>query len=50
MRNNLPVSNIEIELDERALIVSKTDQKGQITYINRDFIDISGFTEAELIG
>ena len=50
MRNNLPVSNIEIQLDERALIVSKTDQKGQITYINRDFIDISGFTEAELIG
>jgi methyl-accepting chemotaxis protein len=25
------------------LIVSKTDLKGQITYINKDFIDVSGF-------
>ena len=50
MRNNLPVTNIEIQLDEHTLIVSKTDLKGQITYINKDFLDISGFTEAELIG
>ena len=26
-------------------IVTKTDLKGQITYANRAFIDISGFTE-----
>lgn len=50
MRNNLPVTNVEIQLDAHTLIVSKTDLKGQITYINKDFIDISGFTEAELIG
>ncbi|HSG21482.1 MAG TPA: Cache 3/Cache 2 fusion domain-containing protein, partial [Azonexus sp.] len=50
MRNNLPVSNVEIQLDDHALIVSKTDLKGQITYINQDFINISGFTEVELIG
>ena len=50
MRNNLPVTNIEVQLDEHTLIVSKTDLKGQITYINKDFLDISGFTEAELIG
>ena len=50
MRNNLPVTNVEVQLDEHTLIVSKTDLKGQITYINKDFIDISGFTEAELIG
>ncbi|MDP3539364.1 MAG: methyl-accepting chemotaxis protein [Azonexus sp.] len=50
MRNNLPVTNVEIELDDHVLIVSTTDLKGQITSINKDFIDISGFTEAELIG
>ena len=50
MRNNQPVTNVEIQLDEHSLIVSKTDLKGRITYINRDFLEISGFTEAELIG
>jgi methyl-accepting chemotaxis protein len=50
MRTNLPVSNKEIPLGEETLIVSKTNLKGQLTYINRDFIDISGFSEAELIG
>ncbi len=50
MRNNMPVTNVEIQLKDTTLIVSKTDLKGQITYINRDFIDISGFSEQELIG
>ena len=50
MRTNLPVTQKEVELSESALIVSKTNLKGQITYINRDFLDISGFTEAELLG
>lgn len=50
MRNNLPVNQVEVQLDDHTLIVSKTDLKGQITYINKDFITISGFTEAELIG
>ena len=50
MRNNQPVTQNEVQLDAQSLIVSKTDLKWQITYINKDFIDISGFTEAELIG
>ena len=50
MRTNLPVTNNEIQLTDATLIVSKTDLKGRITYINKDFLDISGFTEAELIG
>ena len=50
MRNNQPVTQNEILLDAQSLIVSKTDLKGMITFINKDFIDISGFTEAELIG
>jgi len=31
-------------------IVSKADKNGIITYINQKFCDISGYTEAELIG
>ncbi len=50
MRINMPVTNVEVQLQETTLIVSKTDLKGQITYVNRDFLEISGFTEAELIG
>ncbi|WP_374247400.1 methyl-accepting chemotaxis protein, partial [Zoogloea sp.] len=50
MKINMPVTQHEVELSEHSLIVSKTDLKGQITYINRDFIEISGFSESELLG
>ena len=50
MRNNLPVTDVEVQLDEHALIVSKTDIKGRITQVNSDFIAVSGYSEAELIG
>ncbi len=50
MRINQPVTQREVVLSETDLIVSKTDLKGQITYINQDFVRISGFNEAELIG
>ncbi|GAA5158221.1 methyl-accepting chemotaxis protein [Viridibacterium curvum] len=50
MRINMPVTNHELPLGQDTMIVSKTDTKGRITYVNRDFIDISGFTETELIG
>ena len=50
MRNNQPVTQNEIALTSESLIVSKTDLKGLITFVNKDFVDISGFSEAELIG
>jgi aerotaxis receptor len=50
MRTNLPVTNNEIQLSDQKSIVSKTDLKGRITYINPYFIEISGFTEEELMG
>jgi len=50
MKNNQPVTDKEVLLTPETLIVSKTDLKGRITYINRDFLEISGFSEAELIG
>ena len=50
MRKNLPVSNVEYQLGDDALIVSKTDPKGKLAYFNKQFVDASGFTEAELMG
>ncbi|MCQ9376448.1 PAS domain S-box protein, partial [Methyloversatilis sp. XJ19-13] len=50
MRINSPVTGREVEVTERHNIVSRTDLKGQIVYVNRDFVDISGFEESELIG
>jgi methyl-accepting chemotaxis protein len=50
MRTNTPVTNLEIPVNETQRIVSKTDLKGLITYINKDFVEISGFTEQETIG
>ena len=50
MKMNLPVTSNEKILNDNALIVTKTDLKGIITYVNRDFIDISGYSEQELMG
>ncbi|MDP1557908.1 MAG: methyl-accepting chemotaxis protein [Nitrosomonas sp.] len=50
MRVNLPVSNIEYPIGDDTLIVSTTDTKGRITYVNQTFIEVSGFTEDELLG
>lgn len=37
-------------LNDEDFIVSKTDLRGVITYGNRIFIDISGYSERELLG
>jgi PAS domain S-box-containing protein len=50
MRTNLPVTNIEHPIHDDALIVSKTDPKGKLAYFNKQFVDASGFSEAELMG
>lgn len=50
MRINQPVTNREVYLKDDTLIVSKTDMGGKILYVNRDFIEISGFSKEELIG
>mgnify|MGYP006314519447 FL=1 len=50
MRQNFPVTGRNVELPHDVNILSTTASKSQITYVNPDFIKISGFTEAELIG
>ena len=35
---------------DASAIVSKTDINGKITYVNKRFVDISGYTKEELIG
>jgi aerotaxis receptor len=50
MRVNSPVMDKEFQLDSNETIVSTTDLRGNITYANQYFIEVSGFTEQELIG
>jgi methyl-accepting chemotaxis protein len=50
MRQNLPVTGNEYLLKDGIQIVSATDMKGIITFCNPDFIEASGFSEAELMG
>ena len=50
MKKNLPVTQVEESYSDSANILSTTNLKGAISYVNDDFIKISGFTEDELIG
>lgn len=49
MKKNLPVTEKEIALGKKDVITSATDPKGAITFINDEFLKISGFSEDELI-
>ena len=50
MRLNMPVTQKETILNEGMTIVSTTDLQGNINYANQYFIEISGFSESELLG
>ncbi len=39
-----------IEMKEEDFIVSKTDLKGRLTYVNKIFMEMAGYTEEELLG
>lgn len=42
--------NIEVPYPAGKLIVSRTDARGVITHANKVFVEMSGYTESELIG
>ena len=49
MRNNQPITQRERTFPAQQRLISTTDLKGQITYCNDAFVDISGFTPDVLI-
>lgn len=50
MRLNQPITDREIDFPADEPLVSRTDPGGRITFVNRAFIGVSGFTQDELIG
>jgi len=49
MRSNITPSGKELFFNKDEIIVSKTDTKGLMTYTNRVFIRLAGYTEQEII-
>ena len=43
-------TDIEIPFPDGRLIVSRTDLEGNITHLNKSFIEMSGYTRDELLG
>ncbi|WP_316044042.1 methyl-accepting chemotaxis protein [Variovorax sp. N23] len=50
MRVNLPVTAVEYLLPPGVALVSRTDLKGRITYVNPAFVEASGFSVDALMG
>lgn len=50
MKRRIIPTQIERRLGDEDFIVSKTDPTGRITYANRIFMEIAGYTESELLG
>ncbi|QNI02459.1 PAS domain-containing protein [Halomonas sp. SH5A2] len=50
MRNNQPVTQQEYPLTEETVLISRSDLKGNVTYANPTFVEVSGYSRDELIG
>ena len=50
MRVNEPITNHEAPVPDGEPLVSRTDPGGNIVFANHVFVEVSGFTEEELIG
>ena len=48
MKKNFPITGVEQTFSDKANILSTTDLKGAISYVNDDFVSISGFNRDEL--
>ncbi|MEA1983738.1 MAG: PAS domain-containing protein [Campylobacterota bacterium] len=42
--------DIEVKVDSKKELLSETDTQGVITYANENFVELSGYSEAELVG
>ena len=50
MRDNGAETNKEVVMKDGDILVSGTDTGGRLLFANKAFVDISGFSEDELIG
>jgi len=50
MKRNTPVTGKNVPVSKDANILSTTDEKGRITRVNDEFVNICGFQPEELIG
>jgi len=50
MRNNQPVTQNEYVLRDTQSPISRTDTAGNITFVNADFVEASGYSVDELMG
>ncbi|MBS3936757.1 MAG: methyl-accepting chemotaxis protein [Sulfuritalea sp.] len=50
MRNNSPVTGVEKHYSGDTAIISHTDERGNISFVNDDFVEVSGFSQEELLG
>ena len=50
MRVNLPVTTNEYTIPQDSILVSRTDLKGRITYVNPSFVKVSGYALSDLMG
>ena len=49
-KRSFTISSKELPFPEDSIIVSRTDPQGIITHVNQALIDISGYSQQELVG
>lgn len=50
MKKNLPITGVDNDYPASMTLISSTNLKGTITFVNEDFEKVSGFDQQELVG